>query len=154
LGTISSVLQLLKLPDGTVKVLVEGTERGLVKRYHFEDEFLHAHCTGLSSHFDEGREAEILIRAVISQFEQYVKMNKRIPPEILTALAGIEEPGRLADTIAAHLTLKIGEKQEVLELTNINQRMEKLLALMETEIDMMQVENRIRGRVKRLSKKN
>ncbi len=154
IGTIATLLQLLKLPDGTVKVLVEGTARGEVINYHEQDVYLHAEVTKLESKFVGDKETEILVRAVITQFEQYVKINRQIPPEILTSLAGIEDPSRLADSIAAHLTLKLEEKQKILELIDVNQRLEKLLALMETEIDMMQVENRIRSRVKRQMEKS
>lgn len=154
IGTVATILQLLKLPDGTVKVLVEGTARAEVIQYYDQDVYLHAEVTIVDSKFIGDRETEILVRAVIAQFEQYVKINRQIPPEILTSLAGIEEPSRLADSIAAHLTLKLEEKQNVLELVDVNQRLEKLLALMEIEIDMMQVENRIRGRVKRQMEKS
>ncbi len=153
-GTIATILQLLKLPDGTVKVLVEGTERGEVFNYSNDNEYLFAEVAVTKSFFTEDKETEILVRALISQFEQYVKINKRIPPEVLTSLAGIEDPSRLADSIAAHLTLKLPEKQAILELADVNKRMERLLELMEGEIDMLQVESRIRGRVKRQMEKS
>lgn len=153
-GTIATILQLLKLPDGTVKVLVEGTARGEVVAYNENDPYLHAVVKVIQPQFTDSKETEILVRAVITQFEQYVKINRQIPPEILTSLAGIEDPSRLADSIAAHLTLKLEEKQKVLEIIDINPRLEKLLTLMESEIDMMQVENRIRSRVKRQMEKS
>lgn len=153
-GTISTVLQLLRLPDGTVKVLVEGSARGKVNQYYFHDDYISAKLDLIQSTNIAGRESEILVRTVISQFEQYVKLNKRIPPEILTSLVGIDDPSRLADTIAAHLTLKIEEKQEILEAISIQDRLEKLMGYMESEIDIMQVENRIRGRVKRQMEKS
>jgi len=154
LGTISNILQLLKLPDGTVKVLVEGVERGKVVQYDFDEQYVTAELDQVDSTFEETHESDILMRAVVTQFEQYVKMNKRIPPEILTALAGIDEPSRLADSIAAHLTLKMDEKQKILEELNVNNRLESLLGLMESEIDMMQIETRVRGRVKRQMEKS
>lgn len=159
LGTVSSILQLLKLPDGTVKVLVEGSQRGRVKKFVSKDEYLAAELELVEpqttvSMTDESREIEILMRAILTQFDQYIKLNKKIPPEILSTLAGIEDPGRLADMIAAHLTLKIVEKQQVLELIELRPRLEKLLALLESEIDLFQVEKRVRGRVKRQMEKS
>lgn len=158
LGTVSTVLQLLKLPDGTVKVLVEGTQRGQVKKF-IEDpsgcllaelEIIEPVAPAAES----GREVEVLMRSIIAQFDQYIKLNKKIPAEILSTLASIEDPGRLADMVAAHLALKIQEKQQVLELTDIPARLEKLLSLLESELDLMQVEKRIRGRVKRQMEKS
>jgi ATP-dependent Lon protease len=157
IGTISTVLQLLKLPDGTVKVLVEGVDRAKVERYEVGDEYLMAECVEFeeeSGDEEENREVEIWSRSLMSQFEQYIKLNKKIPPEILTSLASIEEPGRLADTISAHLPLKIDEKQEVLEEKSIKQRLERLMNCLESELDLMQVEKRIRGRVKRQMEKS
>lgn len=157
-GTVSTVLQLLKLPDGTVKVLVEGMERGYVKTFTENTEFLAAELTiteiAPEASAPVDRETEVTMRAVLTQFDQYIKLNKKIPPEILSTLATIEEPGRLADMIAAHLTLKIQEKQQVLEEPQARARLEKLLALLETELDLMQVEKRIRGRVKRQMEKS
>lgn len=155
-GTISSVLQLLKLPDGTVKVLVEGMQRGRVKQFIEKEEFLSAELeivTPLPS-ADTGREMEILVRAVLSQFDQYIKLNKKIPAEILSTLSSIDDPGRLADMVAAHLGLKIQEKQQILEEMDLRARLERLLALIESEIDLLQVEKRIRGRVKRQMEKS
>ncbi len=158
LGTVSTILQLLKLPDGTVKVLVEGVQRGRVKRFVQREDYLAAELEMMevpaSAPDTEDREMEILMRAILSQFDQYIKLNKKIPPEILSTLAGIEEPGRLADMVAAHLGLKIQEKQQILEQIDLRGRLERLLALLESEIDLFQVEKRIRGRVKRQMEKS
>jgi ATP-dependent Lon protease len=156
LGTVSTILQLLKLPDGTVKVLVEGVQRGLVKEFVQKEDYLAAHLDLVETPASatEEREMEILMRAILSQFDQYIKLNKKIPPEILSTLAGIEDPGRLADMVAAHLTLKIQEKQQILEQIDLRARLERLLALLESEIDLYQVEKRIRGRVKRQMEKS
>ena len=150
IGTISSVLQLLKLPDGTVKVLVEGEQRARAINYDTEKGFLQANLELLPEKNKnlKAQEVEILMRSLMSQFEQYIKLNKKIPPEVLGSLSGIEEPGRLADTIAAHLTLKIEEKQELLEQEDVGSRLERLLAALEGEIDLLHVEKRVRGRVK------
>ncbi len=154
IGTISSILQLLKLPDGTVKVLVEGIERAKITKFLANDDYFVAQIENISSaDFDE-REIEVLTRSVLAQFDQYVKLNKKIPPEILTSLSGIDEPGRLADTIAAHMSLKIEEKQRILEIEDIRDRFEALMAIMESEIDLLEVEKRIRGRVKRQMEKS
>jgi len=153
LGSISTILQLLKLPDGTVKVLVEGVKRGQILRFVQEDEYFSAEIEVVETSSSGGRDIEILARSVCSQFEQYVKLNKKIPPEILTSIAGIEDINRLADTIAAHLSLKIEEKQELLEIKNLHDRLERIMVLIETEIDLLQVEKRIRGQVKRQMEK-
>ncbi len=155
-GTISSVLQLLKLPDGTVKVLVEGEQRARVTAYSQEKGYLEASLEVIeevSSDMKE-QEIEILMRSLMSQFEQYIKLNKKIPPEVLSSLASIEEPGRLADTIAAHLSLKVDDKQELLETTDVGTRLERLMAAIESEIDLLHVEKRVRGRVKRQMEKS
>lgn len=156
IGTVSSVLQLLKLPDGTVKVLVEGEQRAKVLNYHHEDDFLTAELAEVSetSEVIKPQEIEILIRSLTSQFEQFIKLNTKIPPEVLSSIAGIEDPGRLSDTIAAHLTLKIEDKQVLLETLDIGVRLEKLMAIIENEIDLLQVEKRVRGRVKRQMEKS
>ncbi len=154
LGTISSILQLLKLPDGTVKVLVEGTERATVKDFLSEADFISVAVEPIDEVPFAGRESDVLVRSIMSQFDQYVKLNKKIPQEILTSVSGIEEPGRLADTIAAHLALKIEEKQEILETLELKARLERLMSFMENEIDLLQVEKRIRGRVKRQMEKS
>ncbi|MDN4504139.1 endopeptidase La [Alteromonadaceae bacterium BrNp21-10] len=148
-GTIATILQLLKLPDGTVKVLVEGNIRGKIESFSQTEEFFIAE---VSKNLDEelpDNEQEVLIRSAISQFEGYVKLNKKIPPEVLTSLNGIEEAARLADTMAAHMPLKLSEKQKVLEMSNVLERLEYLMALMEGEIDLLQVEKKIRTRVKK-----
>ncbi len=153
-GTIARVLQLLKLPDGTVKVLVEGVQRGLVKQYVMKEEFITAQVEPVVEVEPENREVEILSRSLVSQFDQYVKLNKKIDPNILSSLASIEESGRLADMIAAHLALKIDEKQRLLESIDLQARLEILISFLETEIDLMHLEKRIRGRVKRQMEKS
>ena len=151
-GTVATVLQMLKLPDGTVKVLVEGVQRAKVSGFVEMEECFAAQAE-LIPEASSDIEIQALMRTVFAQFDQYVKLNKKIPPEILTSLAGIDEAGRLADTIAAHLTLKLEEKQKVLEMFSVAERLEHLLRLMEAEIDILQVEKRIRGRVKRQMEK-
>jgi ATP-dependent Lon protease len=153
-GTISSILQLLKLPDGTVKVLVEGNKRARVVTFLGGDAYYTAQLKQYEEETIDDRESEVLIRSLSNQFEQYVKLNKKIPPEILTSLASIEDPSRLIDTIAAHMSLKIDEKQHILEMKELRERLEHLMALMESEIDLLQVEKRIRGRVKRQMEKS
>src|SRR5690349_12764962 len=154
IGCISNILQMLKLPDGTVKVLVEGSQRARIQS--IEDMRTHyvAEATAVPADAGEVTEIEAMRRALIAQFDQYVKLNKKIPPEILTSLAGIEEAGRLADTVAAHLPLKLEQKQQVLEMFEVKARLEHLLSQLETEIDILQVEKRIRGRVKRQMEKS
>jgi ATP-dependent Lon protease len=151
-GTIATVLQMLKLPDGTVKVLVEGVQRAKISEFTETDECFAARPE-LVAESETDVEIQALMRTVFAQFDQYVKLNKKIPPEILTSLATIDEAGRLADTIAAHLTLKLEEKQKILEMFDVAERLEHLLRLMEGEIDILQVEKRIRGRVKRQMEK-
>nr|WP_314898572.1 endopeptidase La [uncultured Deefgea sp.] len=153
-GTVATVLQLLKLPDGTVKVLVEGVQRALVESFQDEDGFYQAIATPQALADEGNHEAEGMRRALLSQFDQYVKLNKKIPPEILTSLAGIETAGRLADTVAAHLPLKLEQKQAVLEMEDVAARMDHLLKQLESELDILQVEKRIRGRVKRQMEKS
>ncbi len=154
MGCIATILQLLKLPDGTVKVLVEGAQRARIQS--IEDNEAHFVCEVLpvASETVENAETEALRRTILSQFDQYVKLNKKIPPEILSSLAGIDDAGRLADTIAAHLPLKLENKQKILDLVNTNERLEALLAQLETELDILQVEKRIRGRVKKQMEKS
>ena len=154
IGCLASILQMLKLPDGTVKVLVEGVERATIEKLTSSDEFLSVTCTPQKNDANQGPELEALRRALINQFEQFVKLNKKVPTELINSLSGVEDTGRFADTIAAHLPLKIEEKQEILETPLILQRMEKLLAHIETELDILQVEKRIRGRVKRQMEKS
>ncbi len=153
-GTIATILQLLKLPDGTVKVLVEGVDRASIETL-WEGEFFSAIVTPLpdQERYEE-REMDVLTRSVITQFEQYVKLNKKVPPEILTSLAGIEQAGRLADTVAAHMSLKLSEKQKVLEIPDVRKRLEHMLAVIEGEMDVLQIEKRIRGRVKQQMEKS
>ncbi len=154
IGCIASILQMLKLPDGTVKVLVEGAQRARI--HEIAEEATHFTCelTPIAAEPTAGAELEALRRAIVSQFDQYVKLNKKIPAEILTSIAGIDEAGRLADTIAAHLPLKLEQKQKILEMFALSERLEHLLAQLETEIDILQVEKRIRGRVKRQMEKS
>ncbi len=154
IGTLASILQLLKLPDGTVKVLVEGEQRALVQKYIDTEEYFSAEVALLEAKPVEDKEGEALMRSVLAEFDQYVKLNMKIPPEILTSLAGIDDPGRLADAIAAHLSLKIEDKQQILEMQVVHERLEHILGVMETEIDLLQVEKRIRGRVKRQMEKS
>jgi ATP-dependent Lon protease len=156
IGTVSTILQLLKLPDGTVKVLVEGAQRGKIKKFiDHPDSYLSAELETVETPaIQPDREIEVLMRSILTQFDQYIKLNKKIPPEILSTLASIEDPGRLADMVAAHMTFKIQEKQQVLELMEVRPRLEKLLSLLEAEMDLMQVEKRIRGRVKRQMEKS
>ena len=153
-GTIATVLQLLKLPDGNVKVLVEGAQRATITKAFDHDDFLAAEYDVLDSKNLEPREEEVLTRSVMSMFDNYVKLNKKVPAEIITSLSGIEDAGRLADTIAAHIALKIEDKQKILQMVSVAERLEHLLAVMETEIDLLQVEKRIRGRVKRQMEKS
>ncbi len=152
-GTIGTVLQLLKLPDGTVKVLVEGQQRASIDRYTEVEDFFQAYATVVEDNVGDDREIEALARTVINQFEQYIKLNKKIPPEVLVSINQIDEPSKLADTIASHLTLKIPEKQELLEAETISARLEKVFGFMEAEIGVLQVEKRIRNRVKRQMEK-
>jgi ATP-dependent Lon protease len=154
IGCVANILQMLKLPDGTVKVLVEGTQRAHVESIQAQETMFTALARPVAAEDGLDHEVEALRRAVIAQFDQYVKLNKKIPPEILTSIAGIEEAGRLADTIAAHLPLKLEQKQEILEMFEIRARIERLLSQLETEIDILQVEKRIRGRVKRQMEKS
>ncbi len=147
-GTISGILQLLKLPDGTIKVLVEGEQRARITDFLAIEQTFVAQVSVLQPGTFDDREVEVLSRSTTSRFEQYIKLNKKVPTEILTSLANISDPGRLADTIAAHLAVKLEEKQKLLEITDITKRLEYLVALIESEIDLLQVEKRIRKRVK------
>jgi ATP-dependent Lon protease len=154
IGCISSILQMLKLPDGTVKVLVEGGTRARIEQVIDLRTHWVADASAVPAEPAQPAEVEAMRRALLSAFDQYVKLNKKIPPEILTSLAGIDEPGRLADTVAAHLPLKLEQKQQVLEMIDVKGRLEHLLSQLETEIDILQVEKRIRGRVKRQMEKS
>jgi ATP-dependent Lon protease len=152
-GTIGTVLQLLKLPDGTVKVLVEGVRRARITRYADNPDFFQAQVEPLDDVSSDPQEVEALGRAAVAQFEQYIKLNKKIPPEVLVSVNQIEDGAKLADTIAAHLSLKIPEKQQILEIASITERLEKVYGFMEGEIGVLQVEKRIRSRVKRQMEK-
>ncbi|MEN9451122.1 MAG: hypothetical protein RLZZ369_181, partial [Pseudomonadota bacterium] len=154
IGCVSSILQMLKLPDGTVKVLVEGVQRANTSSIDDSGEFFTAEVVPVQPEGQITPEVEALRRAVTQHFDQYVKLNKKIPPEILTSISGIDDAGRLADTIAAHLPLKLEAKQAVLDLFSVSQRLEKLLEQLEHEVDILQVEKRIRGRVKRQMEKS
>jgi ATP-dependent Lon protease len=152
-GTVSTILQLLKLPDGTVKVLVEGSRRARIAGFKETESFFEAFVEPLPDREGEAKELEALGRTVIGQFEQYIKLNKKIAPEVLVSLNQIEEPSKLADTVAAHLNLKIAEKQELLEIARVGERLERVFGHMESEIGVLQVEKRIRSRVKRQMEK-
>ena len=152
-GTVATILQLLKLPDGTVKVLVEGQQRAKINRYIDSEYFLAEAEYLITPELDE-KEQEVIVRSAINQFEGFIKLNKKIPPEVLTSLNGIDEAARLADTMAAHMPLKLEDKQQVLEIFDVIQRLEFLMGQMESEIDILQVEKRIRGRVKKQMEKS
>ena len=154
IGTLANILQMLKLPDGTVKVLVEGSQRAHIDQVMDATTHFTVEATPIAADNEITAEVEAMRRTLVAQFDQYVKLNKKIPPEILTSLSGIDEPGRLADTIAAHLPLKLEQKQEVLEMIAAKKRLEHLLTLIEGELDILQVEKRIRGRVKRQMEKS
>ena len=148
-GTIATVLQLLKLPDGTVKVLVEGEQRGAVEKFGQADGYLSAEVSLIEEAAAPERESEVFVRSLLSQFEQYVQLGKKVPAEVLSSLNSIDEPSRLVDTMAAHMALKIEQKQEILEIIDLQTRVAHVLALLDAEIDLLQVEKRIRGRVKK-----
>lgn len=152
--SVANLLQMLKLPDGTVKVLVEGSRRARILKVIDDGSYFSGQASLVPPDAVDNHEIEAMRRATLAQFDQYVKLNKKIPPEILTSLTGIDEAGRLADTIAAHLPLKLEQKQEVLEIFDVPKRLEHLLGLLETELDILQVEKRIRGRVKRQMEKS
>jgi ATP-dependent Lon protease len=152
-GTVGTVLQLLKLPDGTVKVLVEGGQRARILRFAENDAFFQAYAETIEEKPGAQQELEALARTAVSQFEQYIKLNKKIPPEVLVSINQIEDPSKLADTLASHLALKIPEKQELLETETVSERLEKVFGYMESEIGVLQVEKRIRSRVKRQMEK-
>ncbi len=154
IGSVATVLQMLKLPDGTVKVLVEGTQRARIVGVEERGEYLAAEVQPIPGEPGAAHEVEAMRRALLTQFDQYVKLNKKIPPEILTSMSGIDDGGRLADAIAAHLPLKLEQKQQILEMSDVAKRLEHLLGLLEGEVDILQVEKRIRGRVKRQMEKS
>ncbi|MGR8931837.1 MAG: endopeptidase La [Gammaproteobacteria bacterium] len=154
-GTLANILQLLKLPDGTVKVLVEGTQRCSVIQYHEYEGYCAANVIELADELNVAeQELEVLQRTAINSFDQYVKLNNKIPPEVLNSLSGIDDPGRLADTMAAHMSLKVEEKQKMLEMVDVCKRLENLMTLMEGEVDILEMEKKIRGRVKKQMEKN
>ncbi len=154
-GTLANVLQLLKLPDGTVKVLVEGSRRTRIVELRPIQNYFEAIIDLLHEEVNVGeQELDVLMRTAVATFDQYVKLNKRIPPEVLNSLAGIDDAGRLADTIAAHMSLKVEDKQLILEMSDIAVRLEKLMTFMEGEVDILEMEKRIRGRVKQQMEKN
>ena len=154
-GTLANILQLLKLPDGTVKVLVEGSQRSQVNKYQLTDGYFSAVVSEIKDIINlSEQEQEVLLRTTMSSFDQYVKLNNKIPPEVLNSLAGIDDPSRFADTVAAHMTLKVQDKQSMLELADIEKRLENLMTLMESEVDLLEMEKRIRGRVKQQMEKN
>ena len=152
-GTIGTVLQLLKLPDGTVKVLVEGGQRARILRFAENEAFFQAFAEPIEEQAGDKQELEALARTAVAQFEQYIKLNKKIPPEVLVSINQIDDPAKLADTVASHLALKIPEKQELLETDSVAERLEKIFGYMESEIGVLQVEKRIRSRVKRQMEK-
>ncbi|MBV2128076.1 endopeptidase La [Arsukibacterium indicum] len=154
IGTVATILQLLKLPDGTVKVLVEGAKRARLAEFTETEDAFAAHVELIPSIDIDSSEQEVFLRSAINQFEGYIKLNKKIPPEVLTALSGIDDAARLADTMAAHMPLKVEDKQKVLELVDVTERLEYLMAMMESEIDILQVERRIRSRVKKQMEKS
>ena len=154
IGTVSTILQLIRLPDGTVKVLVEGLERAKIKDISFQDDHFQADTSVLTSEEMSEKESSLLIRSLLSQFDQYVQVSKKIPPEVITSISSIDEPGRLVDTIASHMSLQLQEKQNLLELASLKARIEHIMALIESEIDLFQVEKRIRGRVKKQMEKS
>ena len=147
-GTISTILQLIKLPDGTVKILVEGSSRAMIENIDDSGEFFTANVTPVEESEVSSDESEVLVRSMMSAFEQYGQLSKKIPPEVMTSLSSIDNPSRLVDTIAAQLSLKLEEKQQILEMTDLTERLEQMMKLLESEIDLFKVEKRIRGRVK------
>lgn len=154
-GTLANILQLLKLPDGTVKVLVEGEQRVRVDAYLEQLDYIVADITPIEeTEVENEKKLDVLVRAAIESFSKYVKLNNKIPPEVVSALSSIEEPSRLADTMAAHMSLKVLEKQELLEMVDVTQRLEKLMLLMENEADLFTLEKDIRVRVKKQMDKN
>jgi ATP-dependent Lon protease len=153
-GTVATILQLLKLPDGTVKVLVEGGKRAQLVEFTDTEDTFAAYVDLIPTPEIDSREQEVILRSAVNQFEGYIKLNKKIPPEVLTALSGIDDAARLADTMAAHMPLKVDDKQKVLEIIDVTERLEFLMAMMESEIDILQVERRIRSRVKKQMEKS
>ncbi|WP_323135144.1 endopeptidase La [Methylophaga sp. OBS1] len=153
-GTLANILQLLKLPDGTVKVLVEGTQRAKVAYFSKKTEYMEAEVAAFPDDVTDDRESDVLMRTLMGQFEQYVKLNKKIPPEVIASLSSIDEVSRMADTVAAHMSLKLEDKQNLLEMSDVKARVERLMAFLEGEIDIQQIEKRIRNRVKKQMEKS
>ena len=153
-GTVANILQMLKLPDGTVKVLVEGGQRARLERMIDDKDFFVGEAQYIASAPIEEKDQDVLVRSAIGQFEGYIKLNKKIPPEVLTSISAIDDAARLADTMAAHMPLKLEDKQKVLEIASVSERIEFLMAMMESEIDLLQVEKRIRSRVKKQMEKS
>ena len=154
MGTVSNILQLLKLPDGTVKVLVEGVYRAKIEKFVNSDDVYSAIVSEVEVVSPGDAECEALSRSLMAQFDQYSKLNKKIPPEIISSLSSIDDPSRLGDTIAAHMGIKVADKQTVLEMPSLLERLEYLIGLMEAEIDLLEVEKRLRGRVKKQMEKS
>ena len=154
MGTVSNILQLLKLPDGTVKVLVEGVYRAKIDNFVDADNVYAAIVSEVAVAYPSDAECEALSRSLMAQFDQYSKLNKKIPPEIISSLSSIDDPSRLGDTIAAHMGIKVADKQTVLEMASLSERLEYLIGLMEAEIDLLEVEKRLRGRVKKQMEKS
>ena len=154
MGTVSNILQLLRLPDGTIKVLVEGVKRARITEFFDNAQYYSAAVETVDPEPISERESEVLTRSLMGQFDQYVKLNKKVPPEIISSLTSIDDPSRLADTIAAHMSIKLQDKQQILERVALRERLEHLIALMESEIDLLQVEKRLRGRVKKQMEKS
>ena len=154
IGTVSNILQLLRLPDGTIKVLVEGVQRARIREFEDLGHMYAAEIETLEPEAIPAREGEVLSRSLLNQFDQYVKLNKKVPPEIISSLSSIDDPSRLADTIAAHMSIKLADKQRILEMVDLRERLDQLIVLMETEIDLLQVEKRLRGRVKKQMEKS
>ncbi|MGL4932748.1 MAG: endopeptidase La, partial [Aeromonas sp.] len=153
-GTVANILQMLKLPDGTVKVLVEGGQRARLEQMIDDKDFFIAQAQYIASGAVDEKDQDILVRSAIGQFEGYIKLNKKIPPEVLTSISALDDAARLADTMAAHMPLKLEDKQKVLEIVSVSERLEFLMAMMESEIDLLQVEKRIRTRVKKQMEKS
>ncbi|WP_423811370.1 endopeptidase La [Pseudohongiella nitratireducens] len=153
-GTVATILQLIRLPDGTVKVLVEGVTRARIRTVELEDDYFQTQISPLQAEVVEENKDELLVRSLMSQFDQYVQLSRKIPPEVMSSISGIDEPGRMVDTIASHMSLQLQEKQNLLELVNLQPRIEHLMGLIEGEIDLFQVEKRIRGRVKKQMEKS
>jgi len=154
IGTVSTILQMIRLPDGTVKVLVEGVSRARIRSVLLEDDFYQAEVTALQAEALDKKQAQLLQRSLLSQFDQYVQLSKKIPPEVMSSISGIEDAGRMVDTIASHMSLQLEERQNLLELVGLKPRIEHLMGLIEAEIDLFQVEKRIRGRVKKQMEKS